>query len=546
MGSTCTCKEGMKATEAILPTKNDIIEEIDSVKNTINKESPLFALYEDTDYKDKLYLLVSLIQATYRSFKMRQKITKLRSKNKKINFISPKKHNDQCFDWYKLEINNKALNALKIQIRDFYKNFFNLTQVDISQILNTGEVNLRYSSLDFKSGEAFELNNKSIILLYMKKNTSFNMDFLTKNKSAIVNNFSPNYSDKIKSFTSSKKGSIINLSNYNNNIQGQKENFENKLATSNNSSIQQLVLKNKIPNKSYNQLIEPFDSEEIVKISTERKGLIPIFYDDEVSNPSESFGRSYMEFILFQIEQRKESCKQVVLNDELTKSFYEGSMDKVTKTKCGLGLCRSSNEKNGKKFKYYGYFYNNEFHGIGIYLREDGYVYKGEFRNGKKCGFGIETQSDKYAYKGFFYDDKFNGFGVYNRLDKKAIYHGNFSNNQKEGLGYIKFNDESFYSGTFKNNKREGKGLIKWSEGQSFFGGWINDKMNGNGIFHFKNGDLFKGNFENDIKNGEGIYYYKNGASLQGNWINGKKEGSFIYMKKGIKMTEVYRNDNHI
>ncbi len=200
--------------------------------------------------------------------------------------------------------------------------------------------------------------------------------------------------------------------------------------------------------------------------------------------------------------------------------------------------------------KYYGYFFDNNYHGFGVLVSSDGSVYKGEFREGKKVGYGKEKH-ENYIYKGFFADDTFCGYGELHPNLKskdgtsiKYRFKGCFRNGKKEGFGYQFNEDGSRYIGNWKDDKMNGTGLFIWREGHSYYGGWKEDKMSGKGVYKWLNGDVFTGNYDNDLKDGEGEYFFlARNSHLKGKWSKGKKEGVFLLIE-GQDVSKIeYFND---
>ena len=141
--------------------------------------------------------------------------------------------------------------------------------------------------------------------------------------------------------------------------------------------------------------------------------------------------------------------------------FYQGSWHINKVCKLGLGYAYMVDNTKGKRYKYYGYFKDDVFNGIGMLLYENGYSYFGEFRNGKKEGYGNETQ-ENITYKGFFRNGSYKGDGEY-ICKNKISYAGTFLNGLKHEYGILYTGDGSHYCGTFKNDKMHGIGFFKWA-----------------------------------------------------------------------------------
>jgi hypothetical protein len=220
-------------------------------------------------------------------------------------------------------------------------------------------------------------------------------------------------------------------------------------------------------------------------------------------------------------------------------SFYEGYWHIIKHCKYGLGVEYHFDSNN--RYKYFGYFKDDKYHGLGILLKENNYSYYGEFRNGKFAGYGME-KGKVSSYQGFFSDDKYCGYGEYTYM--KSSYVGCYGGGQKEVMGFAKFDDGCLYIGTYQNNLMHGVGLYKWPEGHLYYGEWKEDKKNGIGYHSWDSGHSYIGGYKNDFKDGNGEYSFGNGAKLRGTWIMGKKENIFELTDKFKTSYQIaYRND---
>lgn len=258
-------------------------------------------------------------------------------------------------------------------------------------------------------------------------------------------------------------------------------------------------------------------------------------------------GKTSLENIIEEINknlkrEKSESITHRILNkEELT--FYEGTLYGKQLVRFGVGVQYLIDKSKGLRYKYFGYFKDDKFHGYGIFTREDGYFYKGEFRFGKKCGYGIEI-TDKTSYKGFFHNDKPHGFGEMVYLQNKISYIGCFNCASREHIGMLEYEDGSRYIGHFLLNKMFSIGMFFWPAGHSYFGEWKDDKMSGKGRYKWKNGDLYFGGYENDLRHGEGEYFFaEKNSLLKGHWVNGRKHGKFKLFENGEVFHVNYRND---
>ncbi|KAL7537152.1 hypothetical protein ACHAXR_007629 [Thalassiosira sp. AJA248-18] len=152
-------------------------------------------------------------------------------------------------------------------------------------------------------------------------------------------------------------------------------------------------------------------------------------------------------------------------------------------------------------FTYTGTFLNNDFHGIGTIVSQDGSIYQGQFSHGQYHGVGtLRTVCEDNDGDG---DER-----------------GNNNGRRRSGM-------EIVYIGDFSEGLFEGSGSLTHSDGSSFVGTWSGGKRV-EGTETSSNGDVFEGKFLNDIRDGQGILKMKcGGITTQGIWEGDElKEGT--------------------
>lgn len=292
-------------------------------------------------------------------------------------------------------------------------------------------------------------------------------------------------------------------------------------------------------------------------IHTAERSKIPLISSGEDYNKSKSMkvNNKYnsnsilkleSEKIIEKISEEKEKgCGYISFRDKHSSVFYQGGWHLRKLCKYGLGTIYMVDSTRGMRYKYYGYFKDDMYHGVGMLQYEDGYFYYGEFRNGFQSGFGIEFNKN-CQYMGFFKNGKYHGFGE-SRYNQKVLYCGNYSHGLRDGYGILFLTDGSIYCGSFKNNKMEGTGCFQWPSGHKYFGNWKNDKMQGFGSYRWAKGDRYVGYYENDLRHGQGEYSFdKNKAVLVGKWKFSKKEGRFELHEASNIYVLNYQNDIQI
>jgi hypothetical protein len=66
---------------------------------------------------------------------------------------------------------------------------------------------------------------------------------------------------------------------------------------------------------------------------------------------------------------------------------------------------------------YYGEYFNDKRHGLGVHVWKNGASYTGQFNQGAREGFGFYKESTGEQYWGRFKDNKREGFGMVLRPD---------------------------------------------------------------------------------------------------------------------------------
>lgn len=190
---------------------------------------------------------------------------------------------------------------------------------------------------------------------------------------------------------------------------------------------------------------------------------------------------------------------------------------------------------------------NNERHGLGILLQEDGTKYEGYWRNDNFTGWGRYIDSNGNLYEGCFIDGKLNGKGIKRSLNgniftgefvnslregrgkeetSEHIYEGEFSNDKKNGHGKLKYKIlKDTYEGEFKDNCITGTGYYVWGNKDTYKGSFLNGKMHGKGLYKWPDGGEYYGEYVNGIKEGYGIFKWVNGKIYEGQFHDGKPRG---------------------
>ena len=251
--------------------------------------------------------------------------------------------------------------------------------------------------------------------------------------------------------------------------------------------------------------------------------------------------KKYNNGIIFKYKNNKFDSNNIDQCLKNVKSCYKGSVELISNKKCGYGELININGT-----QEIGTFYNDEFYGWNIYVKnngllyiglfnndilnghglcynaENGYLFKGIFKDFQKEGFGVELSSEGNNYKGEFKEDKKNGKGEI-IFKNKDIYKGEFSNDLINGIGnYIWNNKNKEYNGNFVNGKIDGTGFLKWDDNYYYKGLFINGIKEGKGEIGYINKNKFYFDFKNDLPFGEGFFINKNNNKSPVIYYHGK------------------------
>ena len=206
---------------------------------------------------------------------------------------------------------------------------------------------------------------------------------------------------------------------------------------------------------------------------------------------------------------------------------------------------------------------NEERHGFGKYVWDDGTYYDGEWRNGDMHGHcNRRTYDDGSYYTGAIAYDERHGHGKMTWRDG-SYYEGDWRNGDMHGYGKFVFPNGNYYVGNFSADQFCGKGTWFEDHGSlSYEGNWIDDEnatdvtktdhgkkshgkmvnnsfeadpLNGYAREDYDNG-YYEGNFSYGKRHGGGVYYWNDGEKYDGEWHYGDKHG------KGI----MYYNDGSV
>lgn len=287
----------------------------------------------------------------------------------------------------------------------------------------------------------------------------------------------------------------------------------------------------------------PQDLSNIINKKLRRKTRVPpkffgISEDDFTSilnrncfaEPIIKLYSSQIDAIDYEIDVKYKDVTPIkVLDPEGGIQYYKGGFNKD-------GQCHGKGIWIKDYNIYIGNFRNDEFHGVGLFINEQGDYYFGQWKNSQCNGFGSIMMEKKLVYQGNFANSKKEGYGE-ERYPDGDMYKGAFYDGQKSGRGQYIFADGSRYDGNFKNSKYSGFGQISFSNGNTVRGDFKNGKLNGEGDFTWADGSKFVGNFLDNQKSGEGTYIWGDGKSYKGQFNGNSAYGTGL-LKDPIKRTQ--------
>ena len=218
--------------------------------------------------------------------------------------------------------------------------------------------------------------------------------------------------------------------------------------------------------------------------------------EEKIYKGSWSYNKNYHGYGIlyeFNYEKNKDSKTEGIFNEGLLN---------------GLGRIFLSNEEMiignfiynklnglGEYFRNDGSIYKGSFfeglpQGNGQEIFKNGSKFTGFYLAGKKK-HGKFLWKNGHFYQGDFYNDMFHGYGIY-KWGNERTYEGNWKEGKMDGKGKLILIDGSYYDGEFIEGKKSGKGLYVWNKEKYYDGDWKNDKQNGYGVY-YKNGNKLKG-----------------------------------------------------
>ncbi len=199
-------------------------------------------------------------------------------------------------------------------------------------------------------------------------------------------------------------------------------------------------------------------------------------------------------------------------------SFYTGQVN-INNQRHGFGMLLKNDGS-----KYEGHWKNNIFNGWGRFIDYDGTLIECNFINGKANGKGMKKTLNGLLYIGDFIDNLKDGNGK--EETNEHIYEGEFKKDKKNGNGkliYKLLND--YYEGEFKDNSITGVGFYTWKNKDTYKGTFVNGKMHGKGFYKWPDGGEYYGEYVNNIKEGNGKFKWSNGRIFEGQFKKGKPHG---------------------
>ena len=194
---------------------------------------------------------------------------------------------------------------------------------------------------------------------------------------------------------------------------------------------------------------------------------------------------------------------------------YEGEID--------LGRAQGEGYMLRHDGEYHGGFQDNQFHGEGTWVAQDGSRYEGSFRAGDYHGEGVFITAEGEIYRGEFIEGELIGQGEYQSEDSN--YKGGFNHWLFSGEGEFR-SAHQHYSGEFRQGLFHGEGTYKTPNGLHYRGEFAQGRFHGSGVLETVDGERYEGGFVDGLKDGEGTLVFAKPldgiTGLTGVWQNGK------------------------
>ena len=247
-------------------------------------------------------------------------------------------------------------------------------------------------------------------------------------------------------------------------------------------------------------------AESLIGTKFDRNGY-KLYYNDE-NEINKLFNFSYGKIY---------NTKLLIISG-IIPSFYTGEVN-INNQRHGYGILLKNDGS-----KYEGHWKNNIFNGWGRFIDYDGTLIESNFINGKANGKGMKKTLNGLLYIGDFIDNLKDGNGK--EETNEHIYEGEFKKDKKNGNGkliYKLLND--YYEGEFKDNCITGVGFYTWKNKDTYKGTFVNGKMHGKGYYKWPDGGEYYGEYVNNIKEGNGKFKWSNGRIFEGQFKKGKPHG---------------------
>jgi hypothetical protein len=170
---------------------------------------------------------------------------------------------------------------------------------------------------------------------------------------------------------------------------------------------------------------------------------------------------------------------------------------------------------------YEGEWRHGEKEGEGVYTWPD-MQYIGNWRAGERNGKGkLTVGSAGVTYNGEWKDDNKHGFGV-QVYEDGSRYEGGWERNARDGRGEFTYPNGVRLSGTWRQEvlvqDADHPVVVDYPNGEHYEGEWRDDLRHGRGVLRDANGLTYEGEFEKGKRHGSGVWNLPRGIKLRGTW----------------------------
>jgi len=148
-------------------------------------------------------------------------------------------------------------------------------------------------------------------------------------------------------------------------------------------------------------------------------------------------------------------------------------------------------------------------------------VYTGQWLDNQRHGHGSLVRNDGGRFDGCWLEDRPSGRGC--ETLSTSSYTGDFRRGRRHGHGYCLFNDGRECVGEWADGRLHGCARMQWPDGARYEGEFRSNRRSGQGVFTWPDGRTYSGEWHMGVQHGRGTYTDGDDYVVTGSWKNGEK-----------------------